>query len=414
MKIFVLNCGSSSVKYKLYQMHPETLLAEGKVERIGEDDAELKHVAHAVPGSGKTVIRKQTILEHRSAIQTVLDLLTHPEHGVIQNAGEIGVAGHRVVHGGEHFSDSVQVDSDVKRLLSELNELAPLHNPHNIEGISAAEEVLPGVPNVAVFDTAFHATIPRYAHLYAVPYLLYERHRIRRYGFHGTSHKYVSRRAAELMGRPYEELRIISCHLGNGASVAAIAGGRSVDTSMGFTPLEGLIMGTRSGDVDPGMLFYVMAKEDLGLGEVDAMLNKHSGVFGISGLGDMREVEDAAARGDQRALLAFEMYEYRVRKYIGAYTAAMDGVDAMVFTAGVGENSPRLRSAICSHLAYLGVTLDPVRNERAGGEREITTPGSPVKVFVIPTNEELVIAREAMAVIARSRPQTGSLHEVHS
>ena len=396
MKILVLNCGSSSLKYQLFDMTDESVLAKGLVERIGMTDAILTHRP-----TGKDKYRNvEPLLEHTAAIKTVTNALIHSEHGVIKDIKEIDAVGHRVVHGGEKFSDSTLITEEVKEVLEEYIELAPLHNPPNLKGIAAAEDALPGVPQVGVFDTAFHATIPPYAYLYALPYTLYQRHKIRRYGFHGTSHKFVARRVAELMKQEMSSLKIITCHLGNGASIAAVDKGKSVDTSMGFTPLEGLIMGTRAGDIDPAIIPYVMAKEELSLGEVDAMLNKHSGVLGISGIGsDMRDIEDGVEAGNERAQLALDMYTYRIRKYIGAYAAAMDGVDVIVFTAGVGENGPVPRQAICQHLDYLGVEFDEELNDFKGEEREITKPSSKVKIWVVPTNEELMIARDTMDIV---------------
>lgn len=395
MNIFVLNCGSSSVKYKLYDMKKEKVLAEGRVERVGQDNAVITHQ----PIGGEKVSKAMPILEHTTAIRECLSLLTHPEHGVIKSVEEIDAVGHRVVHGGESFSDSVLITERTKEIIDSLAGLAPLHNPANLTGIRAAEKIMPNVPQVAVFDTAFHSTIPPHAFLYAIPYSVYQRHKVRRYGFHGTSHKYVSQRAAELMGRPIEELKIISCHLGNGASIAAVQNGKSIDTSMGFTPLEGLMMGTRSGDIDPGAIFYIMKQEELGLHEIDSMLNKHSGLFGIAGVSDMRDIEKAISDDDRLASLAFQMYEYRIRKYVGAYVAAMNGVDAIVFTAGIGENTPSLRTALCANLSYLGIAIDEEKNKIRGEDVEISTPDSKVKVFVIPTDEELVIARDTAKIV---------------
>lgn len=389
MKILVLNSGSSSVKYQLLAMATEQLLAAGKVERIGMDDAIIEYKA-----GGHEVKEVASILDHAAAIRRVLSALTDPRTGVIGAPGEIAGVGHRVVHGGEQFSQSVLVDAEVKRALRGLYELAPLHNPANLTGIHAAEEILPGVPQVAVFDTAFHATMPRTAFLYALPYAMYKRHKVRRYGFHGTSHKYVSDRWAALTGRPLTEAKVISCHLGNGCSCCAIRYGKSYDTSMGFTPLEGLIMGTRSGDLDPGVIPYIMNREEITIQEATSMLNKHSGMRGLSGIsGDMRQIEEEMANGDARAREAFEMFEYRLRKYIGAYAAAMDGVDAVIFTGGIGEHSWRLREQVCTRLSFLGATLNPDAN-RLNGERRIAAAQSRVDLWVIPTNEELVIARD--------------------
>lgn len=395
MKVLVLNCGSSSVKYQLVDMETESLLAVGKVERIGMDSAVLTHKK-----TGAAEIKEtSSILEHTAAIKKVLAVLTHPQHGVVKDVKEISAVGHRVVHGGEDFTGSVLVTEEMKNVMKQLIDLAPLHNPPNLQGIAAAETLLPGVPQAAVFDTAFHATMPRKAFLYALPYVLYKRHHIRRYGFHGTSHRYVSERAAVLMGKPMEELKIITCHLGNGASIAAVQGGKSVDTSMGFTPLEGLIMGTRSGDFDPAIVLYVMAKEEIGLSEVNAMLNKHSGLQGISGISDMREIEEEMKAGNSKAKDAFDLFEYRLRKYIGAYAAAMNGVDTIVFTGGIGENSPMVREAVCENLTYLGIELDRKKNENRAKEKDISTAASKVKVWVVPTNEELVIARDTARIV---------------
>lgn len=396
MKILVLNCGSSSVKYQLFDMTDESVLAKGLVERVGMTDAILTHR----PTGKEKYCHVEPILEHTSAIKVVTNILVHPEHGVIQDVKEIDAVGHRVVHGGEKFNQSTLITQEIKNVLTEYIELAPLHNPPNLKGIAAAESVLPDVPQVGVFDTAFHATIPRYAYMYALPYTLYQRYKIRRYGFHGTSHKFVARRVAQLMQKEFSALKIITCHLGNGASITAVDRGKSVETSMGFTPLEGLIMGTRAGDIDPAIIPYVMTKEELSLGEVDAMLNKHSGVLGISGIGsDMRDIEKAAEEGHERAQLALDMYRYRIRKYIGAYVAVMNGVDAIVFTAGIGENDPGSRTVIGKQLGFLGIEIDEKQNNCRGVEREISTPASKVKVWVIPTNEELMIARDTMEIL---------------
>lgn len=396
MKILVLNCGSSSIKYQLLDMSTESVLAIGKVERIGMDDAIFEYVA---AGGAHEIKEVGTILDHTTGIRKVLNALSHPEYGVIRRPEEIGAVGHRVVHGGESFTGSVIINDEVKRTLRALFDLAPLHNPPNLTGILAAEALLPNAPQVAVFDTAFHATMPRTSFLYALPYAMYKRHKIRRYGFHGTSHKYVSQRAAAFLGKAPEDLKMITCHLGNGSSVCAVMHGKSFDTSMGFTPLEGLIMGTRSGDLDPGVISYIMAREEISIQEVNSMLNKHSGMRGISGIsGDMRQIEEEMAKGDERARETFAMFEYRLRKYIGAYAAAMNGVDAIVFTGGIGENSRLLRETVCQNLSYLGVTFDPEANQ-AKGERRISGPDSKVDVLVIPTNEELMIARETKELV---------------
>ncbi|WP_248925479.1 acetate/propionate family kinase [Paenibacillus hamazuiensis] len=399
MKILVINAGSSSVKFQLYDMRDESVLAKGKVERIGMETAIL-----SCEPTGKQEYREVSeILEHTTAIRKVLDSLVHPVYGVLGSIGEIDAVGHRVVHGGESFKESVLVTDEVKREIKQLFDLAPLHNPAHMLGIQAVEANMPDTPQTVVFDTAFHQTMPPVAYLYPIPMVLYRKHKIRRYGFHGTSHDYVSKRAAAFLGKPIEELKMITCHIGNGASCTAVLGGKSFDTSMGMTPLEGLMMGTRSGDIDPAIVPYTMAKEDLTLGEVNSMLNKHSGLLAISGgSSDMREIVQAMKDGDKNAALAFDMYAYRLRKYIGSYAAAMNGLDVLVFTAGVGENSARLRKAVCDGLTFFGVEIDDVLNEHhSGQERAISTPSSKVAVLVIPTNEELVIARDTHALIVR-------------
>lgn len=397
MNVLVINAGSSSLKYELFRMENETTLASGKVERIGLDTAIVTHEP-----SGKDEYRDVLeILDHTAAMREVLRHLTHPEHGVVQSMSEVHAVGHRIVHGGETFSQSVRVTSDVKKEIKRLYDLAPLHNPAHMMGIQAVEAILPDVPQAVVFDTAFHQTMPAKSYLYPIPMVLYRKHRIRRYGFHGTSHAYVSARAAKVLNRPLDALKMITCHIGNGASVTAIQGGKSIDTSMGMTPLEGLMMGTRSGDLDPAIVPYAMEKEELTLREVNSMLNKHSGLYAVSGISsDMREIVQAMEEGNGNARLAFEMYEYRLRKYIGGYAAAMNGVDAIVFTAGVGENSAVLREAVCTQLTYMGVRLDEEANRAASSqERLISMPDSPVAVLVIPTNEELMIARDTYRLI---------------
>lgn len=392
MIVLVINAGSSSLKYQLFEMKGETVLAKGRVERIGMETAILSHEAE-----GRPEIREVSeILDHNTAIRKVLDILSDKNRGVVRSVSEIDAVGHRVVHGGETFSGSVLVTDEVKREIERLFDLAPLHNPAHMRGIQAVEANMPGVPQVVTFDTAFHQTMPPMTFLYAVPMALYRKHKIRRYGFHGTSHQYVSERAAAFLGKPLEAMKIVSCHIGNGASCTAVLNGKSFDTSMGMTPLEGLMMGTRSGDLDPAVVPYAMDKEELTLNEVNSMLNKHSGLLAISGLSsDMREIEQAIREGDSRAALAFDMYAYRIRKYIGAYAAAMNGLDTLVFTAGVGENSSLLRKTVCEHLTFLGVELDEELNNAPNtGERRISTPSSQVDVLVIPTNEELVIARD--------------------
>ncbi|BFH61840.1 acetate/propionate family kinase [Paenibacillus azoreducens] len=401
MKILVINAGSSSLKYQLYDMTDESVLAKGLVERIGMDSSILTHK----PTGRSEVTEVSEILEHTTAIRKVLALLTDPDHGVIGSVDEIEAVGHRVVHGGEFFSESALVDGDVKSKIRQLFDLAPLHNPASMMGIKASEANMPNVPQVVVFDTAFHQTMPEHAYLYAIPRVLYKKHKVRRYGAHGTSHDFVSKTAAEFLDRPLEDLKIIVCHIGNGASITAVKGGESVDTSMGMTPLEGLMMGTRSGDLDPAIVPYVMNKEELTVSEVNSMLNKHSGLLAISGISsDMREITEGMQNGDANSKLAFDMYEYRLRKYIGSYAAAMNGVDVIAFTAGVGENSVVLRQKVCENLTYLGVELDEKLNEvRSGEPRRISSANSKVQVLVIPTNEELVIARDTHRIVQGSK-----------
>lgn len=409
MKILVINAGSSSLKYQLYHMENEAVLAKGNVERIGFESAIVSHE----PANKPEVKVVNEILDHTQAIRRVLDLLTDKEHGVLQSIQEIQAVGHRVVHGGEAFSESVLVTPEVVNEIKSLFDLAPLHNPAHMMGISAVEHNLPGIPQAVVFDTAFHQTMPSMAYMYPIPPVLYKRHKIRRYGFHGTSHEYVSGKAAEIVGKPLEELKLITCHIGNGASITAIMDGKSYDTSMGMTPLEGLMMGTRSGDIDPAIVPFAMSKESLTLNEVNSMLNKHSGLLAISGLSsDMREIMQAMEEGDDKAKLAFDMYEYRIRKYIGSYAAAMNGVDVIVFTAGVGENAAPLRRQVCHHLTYLGVQLDEEKNkERSSEGRIISTPESKVQVLVVPTNEELVIARDTHRLVLQMAEEQGERDE---
>ncbi|MDF2568951.1 MAG: ackA [Sporomusa sp.] len=395
MKVLVVNCGSSSIKYQLVNMLDESVLAKGLVERIGLEGAVLTHQPE---GKNKVIINAD-ITNHSIGIKLVIEALTDSEHGVITSMKEIAAVGHRVVHGGEKFADSVLITPAVMNALEECIEMAPLHNPPNIMGINACAEIMPGIPQVAVFDTAFHQTMPKYAFLYALPYEAYEKYGIRRYGFHGTSHKYVSQQAAELMGEHMTNLRIITCHLGNGASIAAVKHGKCLDTSMGFTPLEGLVMGTRSGGIDPAIIPFLMKKENMSTDQVDSYLNKKSGVLGVSGVSsDFRDIEEAANAGSERSELALEMFAYRVRKFIGSYVAAMGGVDAIVFTAGLGENSISMRDKISNGLEYLGTRIDPDKNNVRGKAQEISVDGAKVKIFVIPTNEELVIARDTKAI----------------
>ena len=402
MRILVLNCGSSSIKYQFIDVDKRYALARGAVSRIGMSAAVLVHKPHDRP----EVTISGEMLDHAQAVEHVIAMLLSPNHGVMRDRSEIDAVGHRVVHGGEKFPDSVLIDRDVMQVLRSCIELAPLHNPHNIRGIRACEQILPGVPQVAVFDTAFHHKMPAYAYVYGIPYVLYKRYGIRRYGFHGTSHHYVSRLAAEMMNRPIEELNIITCHLGNGASMSAIKGGVSVETSMGFTPLEGLLMGTRSGDLDPAIILHVMAREELSLHEANTLLNKHSGLQGISGISsDMQDIISEVEKGNSAAQLALDVYCYRVRKYIGAYAAVLGGVDALVFTAGIGENSPLVRKQSCQKLEFLGIKIDEEKNQQASGKKtaQIQTEDSKVKVFCIPTNEELVIALDTKRVIEEKR-----------
>ena len=397
MKILVINAGSSSLKYQLIDMENEQLLAKGLCERIGIGG----HLKHTPLVEGKTVYNEDIDLPtHSEAIAAVIDKLTSTEHGVVSSMKEIDAVGHRVVHGGEKFASSVLIDDSVMAAIEECIPFAPLHNPANITGIKACQEVMGDVPMVAVFDTAFHQTMPSKAYMYALPYEYYQNDGIRRYGFHGTSHRFVSSRCAEIMGKPIEDLKIISCHMGNGSSLCAINGGKCVDTSMGFTPLVGLPMGTRSGDLDSGVLQFLMHKYDLDVDEMLNILNKKSGVLGLSGVSsDFRDLDAAAAEGNERAQLALDVFHYWVAKVAGSYAAAMNGVDAIVFTAGVGENGPETREAICKYFGYLGVEIVPEANKARGKEVEISTPDSKVKVYVIPTNEELVIARDTKEII---------------
>lgn len=395
MKILVINCGSSSLKYQLIDMDTENVMAKGLVERIGMEGSVL---THRVEGRDKVVIEEK-MPDHRAAVKLVLDALVNKEHGVISDMSEISAVGHRVVHGGEKYSSSVLITPDVMKALEECAEIAPLHNPPNIIGINACKALMSDVPMVAVFDTAFHQTMPDYAYMYAIPYEFYEKYKIRRYGFHGTSHKYVSKVAADLLGKPYKDLKIITCHLGNGASVTAVKNGKSVDTSMGYTPLEGLVMGTRSGDLDPAIVTYLVTKAGYTAEEVNNILNKKSGFLGLSGVSsDSRDLEEAANSGNKRAQLALNAFYYRIKKYIGAYAAAMGGVDAIVFTAGIGENSSLAREKVCEGLEFLGIKIDKKKNNVRGKAVDISANDSKVKIFLIPTNEELAIARETKEI----------------
>jgi acetate kinase len=396
MNILVLNCGSSSVKYQLIESDAHKMLARGSVERIGMSGATLSNLRF----DGDDIKIAGEIIDHTIAIEYILAVLLSRNHGVISDKSDIHAVGHRVVHGGETFSGSVLITEDVIKTLRDNIELAPLHNPHNLRGIAACEATLPGIPQVGVFDTAFHQRMPARAYLYGIPYSLYKQYKIRRYGFHGTSHRFVSQRAADLLGRPLSSLKLITCHLGNGCSMAAVDGGISQDTSMGFTPLEGLLMGTRSGDLDTSVILHIMGKEGLTLSEAGTLLNKHSGLQGISGVSsDMREIIAEMKNGDKKATMAFDVFAYRVKKYIGAYAAAMGGVDAVIFTGGIGENSPEVRQASVSDLGFLGITLDPARNTSPEKEKVITTADSRTVVFTIPTNEELVIALDTKEIV---------------
>lgn len=396
MNILVINCGSSSLKYQLINSDSEAVLAKGLCERIGIDGSVLTHTP-----AGKDKVRIETPMpNHTVAVQLVIDALTNAEHGVIKSLDEIGAVGHRVVHGGEKFASSVVITDEVMKAIEECNDLAPLHNPANLIGINSCKEIMPNVPMVAVFDTAFHQTMPEKAYLYGLPYEYYEKYKVRRYGFHGTSHDYVSNRAAQLLGKKREDLKVIVCHLGNGASVSAVDHGKCVDTSMGLTPLEGLIMGTRSGDMDPAICDFICQKEGLTSAEMNTVLNKKSGVLGMSGVSsDFRDVEAAANEGNHQAAAALDAFYYRVAKYIGAYTAAMNGVDVVAFTAGVGENNIGGRVEICKYLGYLGTEIDLDKNNVRGEERIISKDGSKVTLMAIPTNEELAIARQTLTLV---------------
>ncbi|HBA63785.1 MAG TPA: acetate kinase [Lachnospiraceae bacterium] len=395
MNVLVINCGSSSLKFQLINSDTEAVLAKGLCERIGID-GRLTYQ----PAGGEKKTEDKAMPTHTEAIQFVIDALTDAERGVVKSLEEIGAVGHRVVHGGEKFASSVVITEEVKKAIEECNDLAPLHNPANLIGIDACEKLMPGTPMVAVFDTAFHQTMPDTAYMYGLPYEYYDKYKVRRYGFHGTSHSFVSKRVAEFLGKPYDATRTIVCHLGNGSSICAVKNGKSVDTSMGLTPLEGLVMGTRSGDIDPAIMEFIAKKEGLDIAGLMNVLNKKSGVEGVSGVSsDFRDLANAAAEGNKRAELALEMFAYRVAKYVGSYAAAMNGVDNIVFTAGIGENDGQTRARICSYLGYLGIEIDAEANGKRGEEIVISTPDSKVTVLVIPTNEELAIARETVALV---------------
>lgn len=396
MNILVINCGSSSLKYQLINSDTEDVLAKGLCERIGIDGSRIVYQ----PAGGDKEVTESPMPTHTQAIKLVLDALTNETSGVIKSLDEVGAVGHRIVHGGEAFTSSTLITEDAIKAIEACSDLAPLHNPANLIGIRACQELMPGTPMVGVFDTAFHQTMPEKAYLYGIPYGYYEKYKVRRYGFHGTSHSYVSKRAAEILDRPYDSLKTIVCHLGNGSSVSAVMNGKSVDTSMGLTPLEGLLMGTRSGDVDPGAMQFIMHKENMDIDQMLDVLNKKSGVYGMSGVSsDFRDVENAANDGNKKAEVALEAFAYRVAKYVGAYTAAMSGVDVIAFTAGVGENDKITRKKVCGHMAFLGIQVDDEANSKRGKEIVISTPDSKVTVMVIPTNEELAIARETLALV---------------
>ena len=397
MNILVINCGSSSLKFQLIDSETEKCIAKGLCERIGIEGSRITYT----PDGGE---KEQTVTpmpDHTEAIRLVLEALTNPKTGVVKSLDEIGAVGHRIVHGGEKFAASTIITDEVMKAIEECNDLAPLHNPANLIGINACKKLMPATPMVAVFDTAFHQTMPEEAYMYGLPYEYYEKYKIRRYGFHGTSHSYVSRKAAEVLGKKYEDLKIIVCHLGNGASVSAVKNGKCVDTSMGLTPLEGLIMGTRSGDIDPAIMEFIAHKEGKDIDEIMTVLNKKSGVYCLSNnlSSDFRDLEDVYNRGDEHCIRTMKTYCYRVAKYIGSYVAAMNGVDVICFTAGIGENAPLVRSLVCEHLGFLGVSIDEDANHKRGEEIAISTPDSKTTVMVIPTNEELAIARETVSLV---------------
>ncbi|MGL5704388.1 MAG: acetate kinase [Tannerellaceae bacterium] len=399
MKVLVLNCGSSSVKYKLFNMSNGDVLAQGVVEKIGLPGSFLK----LVTPEGKKVVLEKEMTEHNAAIDFILHTLTSAEYGCIKSLDEINAVGHRVVHGGEKFASSVLINDEVIKQLEECIELAPLHNPPNLKGINAVTRLMPNVPQIGVFDTAFHQTMPDYAYMYGLPYSLYKKYGVRRYGFHGTSHRYVSQRACEILGVPFEEQKIITAHIGNGGSITAIKDGKSIDTSMGMTPVEGLLMGTRAGDVDAGALSFIMEKEHLDAAGLSNLINRESGVAGLSEISsDMRDIEDAIEKGDKNAILAMEMYNYRIKKYIGAYAAALGGLDILVFTGGVGENQWVTRSAVCKDMEFMGIEFDEEKNDGLRGEEVVLSlPNSRVKVMVVPTDEEFMIASDTMEILSK-------------
>lgn len=397
MKILVINCGSSSLKFQLIDSETEAVIAKGLCERIGMEGSQLIYT----PAGGEKQVTVSPMEDHKKAVSLVIGALTDEKTGVLSSLSEIDAVGHRLVHGGEKFASSTLINEEVIAAITECNDLAPLHNPANLIGIRACQELMPGVPQAGVFDTAFHQTMPEEAYLYGIPYEYYEKYRIRRYGFHGTSHSYVSKRAADMLGKAYEDVKVIVCHLGNGASVSAVKNGKCVDTSMGLTPLEGLIMGTRSGDIDPAIIEFLAHKEGMSIDEIMSILNKKSGMYGLSGYlsSDSRDLHAACEEGKPEGIRTVKAFCYRVAKYIGAYTAAMNGVDAVCFTAGIGENSPETREAVCEYLGYLGISIDKEQNKKRGEDVVISTADSKVKVMVIPTNEELAIARETATLV---------------
>lgn len=396
MKILVVNAGSSSLKYQLIDMEGQVVMAKGLCDRIGIPGSLIKHNAL----DGRSVTREIVMKDHNDAISALIKVLTHEEWGVLKSLDELNAVGHRVVHGGEKFFKSVVINDEVLETLEDCVELAPLHNPPNIMGIKACQANMPDVPQVAVFDTAFHQTMPRKAFLYPIPYEYYGKYRVRKYGFHGTSHKYVAERAAELIGKPLEQLKIITCHLGNGSSITAIEGGKSVDTSMGFTPLDGLPMGTRCGSIDPAIVTYIMNKEGITTDRMDTILNKKSGVLAVSGVSsDFRDLDEAVDNGNERAFLALSIFAYKIKQFIGAYACAMGGLDALVFTAGIGENNAAMRTSVCKRLDFLGIEIDESKNSIRGEEIDISTPDAKVRTLVIPTNEELAIAKETQKLL---------------
>ena len=399
MIILVLNCGSSSVKYKLFDMSKQDVMAQGGVEKLGLPGSFLKFT---LPSGEKVVLEKE-LPEHNVAIQFILSTLTDNKYGCLKSLNEIDAVGHRVVHGGEKFSSSVRITNEVIGKVVECIDLAPLHNPPNLKGIRAMDAIIPGIPQVAVFDTAFHQTMPDYAYMYGLPYSLYKKYGIRRYGFHGTSHRFVSQRACDVLGVPYEKQRIITAHIGNGGSITAIKDGKSIDTTMGLTPVEGLLMGTRCGDVDAGALSFIMDKEGLNAAGLSDLINKQSGVMGLSSISsDMREIEAAIEDGDKKAILTMNVYNYRIKKYIGAYAAALGGLDLLIFTGGVGENQWSTRTAVCREMEFMGIKLDEAKNDHMRGqEMIISTPDSKVTVMVVPTDEELTIAKDTLEILSK-------------